>query len=317
MRRRRALHVAGPGAVGLVAGCVTDRPPAGGQPAPTRTPASGDPGRPSDEAPSPSYTGFHDDVDQVVGYDQVDPPSAPLVLEPSADARSPPDAAYTFVLRNQGDRGFTMNPYGWSIHRWEDGAWWYVAPMGAKVPLHEVAPGEAYSWHVSVTNERVDRPDLTAGGRADIQIRGLGGGTYAVGIDGWWTGEEEGRVVPAARFRVDADQLTLQPSRAVTEATKAGDTVEVTAENPGEDTTEPALYELTRVDDATDAAKTITETLLRSWPRRDAFAYTLPAVDRVRLEARTAGTPAFGVQDDWPALTYDGGTFETAARLEN
>lgn len=314
MNRRRFLQEVGTGTVVGTGGCLSLPTTSSDAPARTRTPPQSPPGRPTDEQPYPPYTSEPYDADRVIGYETIDPDTAPLYLEPSVGSRTLPGASSSFTLHNRGDRPFMTNDYSWTIHRWEADRWWRVAPKGIPaIGMAELSPGNAKTWQLTVTNDDLSQPAIDFTGRQAISVSGLGGGIYAFGIDGWWKDRDSRRLVAAARFPLDADQLALRPSGAVTGATRDGETVTVTADRELGTEAHPAVFVLERATDTAGAVRSITEQVLRSWPLRDALAYAVPDVDRVRVEAPTMATPAFGIQEGWPPITYEGHTFRVSA----
>lgn len=314
VRRRQVLTAAGSAATAGLAGCANGLI-SGGR-APTRTPPAHTPRTPTADAAYPDYEPADGHLERLLGYDEIEPASAPLVLEPGVRHAELPRSTLSFTLRNRSDRRFQSDFYGWALHRFEAGAWHYVAPPGAKIIGSELPPGESHTWDLTVANADLASMDLTDGGTESLTVRGLGGGIYAFSIDGWWAGEgRAARVVAAARFRLAGGPVALRPSDRVTEATLSEGTVTVKAQNPEYQDAPPAVYRLERAPDATDPATVITEWAIRSWPQRDALAYLTRDVETVRVETQTgavAGDP-FGVSSDWPPMAYEGDAFWVAA----
>ncbi|WP_436926567.1 hypothetical protein [Halosimplex amylolyticum] len=337
MHRRTLLASAGGLAAAGLAGCLADSAGSGsptddssdtatdgdGDGAPTQTATDGGTDR-STDAPTPPHDApfppDRDDVETVVWFREVSDPDSALVLEHAAASVALPNAEITFTLRNGTDRPFQTNFYDWALYRWEDGRYHRVAPQAVPEPLMQLAPGESHRWTLALDADDRAAARRRSEGTEGIAVDPVGGGHYAFAAEGWWKDQErtpsyEHKTVCAARFELEGQPLDLLPSEAVTDTSREGDTVVVTADNPrgGEDRTE-ATYVLTRDDDATGAMELITEQVYREWPLRDALAHAGPDVREVRVETTTGVAPIFGVQsDEDPAVTYDGRTYRISA----
>jgi hypothetical protein len=307
MHRRTLLRTAGTGALGLVAGCLdggsTDGSgPDGATGTKRGSPTLAPPGVPDDERPYPPY-----DTDRVLGAEGLARDEAPLYMERSSASGTLPETAFTFTLHNNRDVRFDTNFHDWAIHRWENGQWWRVAPTTVPQPLTPLPGGESHEWTKRASNRNVGRvpPD------GDGALRGLGGGTYAFGIDGEW--HDTGATVAAVtRFRLEGPQIRLRPSNLVTEATREADRYEVRAESRFDGGDGLAEFRLDRANEPSEN-RAITEQLIRLWPLRDALAYAESDVETVRLVAPDTGFPPFSAQAGH-RLTFEGRTYETSAR---
>lgn len=281
-------------------------------------PPSGTVGAPPADAPFPPG---RDDVDAVIwsGGDangerwlRMEPPDGPARL---------PEDAVEFTLHNGGDRTFETNFYGWALYRLEDGRWHRVAPTSWPQPLTPLPAGESHAWTVQIDTTDLSPYQFRTQGTTDLSVGPLGGGTYAFAVDGWWADQSatptyEHQTVAAAAFAVEGDPLELVPSDAVVEATRDGDTVTVTADDPAatdSDRTREGTFVLRRNDEADGGRTLVTERVYRHWPLRDALAHADSDVTEIRVETTTAGVPPFGVQDDEPPVTYDGRTYRVSA----
>jgi len=321
MRRRRLLAALPFVLAGCAAGPGGGPGTDGGTDAPTdatttdaTTTTDGEPTTRPDPAAYPDYG---DDVDRLVGYEAAaeDPP---ILLTPSATEASLPSAELSMTLRNRAERAFKTNFYGWVLHKRVDGDWYRVAPRYWPQPLMTLEPGGEHTWRLRLRSESPPTGASSAGGTEDLTLVGLGGGTYAFAVDGWFADTDyEHKTVGAARFDLQGDPLALEATPAVTDVSRDGGVVTVRAENPsGADDGRRGTFVLTRTDDAPNVRRLITEQVVRRWPLRDALAQAADGVTEVRVEARTSTYPAFGVQDDAPAIRYDGRTWAVSATAE-
>jgi hypothetical protein len=183
-------------------------------------------------------------------------------------------------------------------------------------PLHRLRPGANHTWDFTAsTSPRDPTEGYRASGEAAVDARPLGGGTYAFAISGWFadqtaTPTHEHQTAYAARFDLDGPQLSLEPSSRVRDTTRDGSTINVDArlDDPSDGERE-ATFVCTRAPDADDARRLVTEQVYGRWPLRDALAHAGDGVDEVRVHSHTTTHPAFGVQDDEPAVAYDGTTW--------
>lgn len=314
MRRRRLLRALS-AAAALAAGCLARDPsddPSGGQTNATTTTDGGGDVRGTDPDGFPPRGG--DRVDAVVWYREDE--DAPMALEPSATEGALPSDEFAFALDNGTDRTFQTNFYDWTLAKRVDGEWYHVAPGAVPEPLMSLDPGDGHRWTLAVSSEPPNPRVRAVADEGDISVYGLGAGTYAFGVAGWFEDEDyEHKTVFAARFELTGDPVTLTPSEAVREAARDGDVVTVRADGAeGEDARE-ATYVLERAEDAGDAREMITEQVIRRWPLCDALAHVEDGVREVRVESTTGSVPAFGVRDDAAPIRYDGEAFR--ARVED
>lgn len=308
MYRRRFVAALGATAAG---GCLGEGPgnaDAGGSgQTPTGTLGDGDP-------TAPSFPPDSEDVDRVVWARDVDDPSDRLVLEPDAKSGTLPRTTLSFTLRNGTDETFQTNFHDWALYRREDGVWYYLVPRVVVQPLMGVRPGGSHEWMLTVDNTDLSSPSLRGGDGDGPFVRGLGSGEYAFTANGWWaeqnaTPTHEHKTVVAARFSLEGDPLALGPSDAVSEVSRDGDVITVTATNPAAEDLEddrPATFVLTRDPSATGAQRMVTEQVYRRWPLRDALALADRDVREVRIESTEAGLVSFGFDDGPSAITYEG-----------
>jgi hypothetical protein len=330
MQRRRMLALLSASLAGL-AGCTSGDDPGtepgaatGTQPDATTSPASatagtphGDPTRTpgSDPGEEPGLPVNPDDVDRVVWHDDVTDPDGRVVLEPAVESASLPDATLEFTLTNGSDRKVATNFYSWAVYRKEGGRWHHVAPRYVNQPLMHLPSGDTHTWHLTADSDVPAGTPPAASGTEDVAVAPLGGGTYAFTIDGWFpdqtaTPTYEHETVWAARFRLDGPDLALEPSDRVTGHDRVGGTVEVDARgfDPREES-RAATYVLSRTPDATAARELVTEQAYRYWPLRDALAFADDDVDEIRVRSYTGTHPPYGLQDDQPAVRYEGSTW--------
>lgn len=243
--------------------------------------------------PLPSECPVADDVQRVVCYPDTD---WPLSMKPSIDTVSLPTASVSFTLENETDATFVTNYYGWSLHKRVGEEWYHVAPGDVPLPAYHLSSGESHTWNVTVDNSNLHEEIVTVNDTADLQLRGLGGGTYAFGIDGRFvvqektTGtavgsQEETDVTAAvARFDIEGDEIPLSLTDSVTTVEREGETAVVRMaemENPRQVT-------VARVDDPREQPESVVaEQVIRTTPLRNALAVFDEegnAVESVRVE---------------------------------
>ncbi|PSQ19407.1 hypothetical protein BRD00_01925 [Halobacteriales archaeon QS_8_69_26] len=316
--RRRFLGLLAAVGTASVAGCTASG--SGDDTTPTPDPTSTrDPttGQPPDGNRYPDYG---DDVARVVGYEDVDPPTDAVYVEPGSEGVTLPSGEISFTMHNGTHRTFATNFYGWRIDRWEDG-WHHVAPRFVNQPLMHLRPGGSHTWRITVDNTDLrdaEKVSGNVGGTTDVTVPALGGGTYAFAADGWFEGdgsttssvpEHERQTAVAARFTVEGPALELSLSDWVTDTARDGDTVTVTpGDRPERESSRPATYVLRRDPDVEDPRTLVTEQVIREWPLRDALAALEPGVETVRVETTTGAYPAFGIHEP-VAVEYEGETF--------
>ncbi|WP_135819765.1 hypothetical protein [Halostella litorea] len=314
MRRRRLLRALPAAAVAATAGCGAaggfggDDPTSGS----TERTATDEPADEPDPGAFPP--GEADDVTRVVWYGNAGDDR--MSLEPSSSEGSLP-AEFSFALENTSETTFNSNFHSWLLAKQVGDRWYRVAPRYVPQPLMTLPPGERHRWHLSVDGEHPNPIRAFSGGTEEVSVSGLGGGIYAFAIDGWFEDRNhEDKTAFAARIELGGDEIRPVPSAAVEGTSRDGSVVTVRAEGYNEDSEDarPATYVLRRVDGAfADARRLIPEQVVRRWPLNDALAHVGPDVDEVRIEAKTATHPPFGVQEDAPPIRYRGGTFAVSA----
>lgn len=101
-------------------------------------------------------------------------------------------------LRNQTEVDFGFNPYDWALKRYEDGSWVHVAPEMTPEPWTRLAPGESFTYGLSVE----PHPTPDSGGYQAI-VQDVQSGVYALVVDGMLEAGEGGeRVECVAVFEV-------------------------------------------------------------------------------------------------------------------
>ncbi|WP_121822277.1 hypothetical protein [Halostella salina] len=317
MRRRRFLRALPAVAVTATAGCgAAGR--SGDDPATdqTESPPTDDTKTESETDPGAFPPGGADDVDRVVWHSNAG--DARMSLEPSATEGGLP-AEFSFALANETETTFNTNFHSWLLAKQVGARWYRVAPRYVPQPLMTLPPGERHQWNLSADGEHPDPIRAHSGGTEDVSVSGLGGGIYAFAIDGWFEDTDyEHKTVFAARIELDGDEIRPAPSAAVEGVSRDGDVVTVQAEGYNEDSEDAreATYVLRRVEGAfADAWPLIPEQVVRRWPLSDALAHVEPYVREVRIEAKTATHPPFGVQDDAPPIRYRGDTYAVSATV--
>lgn len=315
MNRRALLALAG---CLVFAGCATGGESAGTDAETTETassttePSTETPepdtptvGVPSDEADGPPWD---EDVTRVVSWTEA--PESSLRLTPPTQEGSLPDATFGFTLENRTNVTFETNFYGWSVWKRADGAWFHVAPRIVPDPLMRLGPDGEHEWTLTVSGTVPESAVEHVEGSESLRLNGLGGGTYAFAVDGWFSTEGyENGVGLAARFELDGDPLELTPSNAVTGTTREGDTVVVDADFETDSTARGTAVVVERVDEeATDARgevrRVIPEQAVRDQRLRNTLPFFEAGVTTVRLEPTASSWPVFGVRSG--VVEYEG-----------
>lgn len=311
MRRRQVLAALGAAGVG---GCLSGRP-SGASDTTSAATSSGSPSTATSTSETTTLSPQErcppggDDVARVVCYDAIDPTEADMYLEPSRDGVELPAGEVSFALANDTDREFTTNFYAWRVWKREAGDWFHVAPRGWPAPAMVMEPGDSHSWTLGVDNTDLDRRIPPASGTEGDTVVGLGGGTYAFGVAGWFADDDhDHQTLFAAGFGVRGDPLPLEPLSRVSVVGRDGGTLTVSdPHRRGDD--RRATYVATRVADPDgDPRPLITEQVIRDTDLRNALAFFEEGVRQVRLRAYTTTTPAFGVQEP-EFVAYDGVTY--------
>lgn len=258
-------------------------------------------------------------AEQVVCYEAVDPEGIPLVLVPESQSVQP-DQSTEFTLRNRSEQRFETNYYRWKVYKRVDGEWYYIAPESWPEPLTPLAAGDDHTWTLTVATGRVSDGESIepVEGTESLTLAGLGGGHYAFGTDGWFAAaSHEETIALATGFELNADQLQLTPTAAISETEWDGETLvarSTRGESDGEDD-QPDTFVLERIDGSeTDAELVITEQVVRNDQLRDSIALSRKHdADRVHLKEFSGSIPPFGLQD---ARTYEfeGNQYRVTAR---
>ncbi|PSQ48651.1 hypothetical protein BRD19_05975 [Halobacteriales archaeon SW_7_65_23] len=216
--KRRTFIVAGGSAMLATAGCLAtsntsddasaDETPATDTPTPA-DPAEGDAaGASFDDIPCPS---FSDSADRTVCSHTVMAGATPVYPTVSEQVFTPTtgdDSVETMAITLHNDSGvrFGLNPHAWTLERWTGDGWEHVAPEEYVEPWQSLAPGETFTWELSVESHPTPQEQ-----RRLSVVEDLESGTYAFGSTGilqgaWADGsastEEETNVECIGIFRV-------------------------------------------------------------------------------------------------------------------
>ncbi|GAB7011670.1 hypothetical protein [Halorubrum trueperi] len=267
----------------------------------------------SDKCPS------FDSTERVVCYEAVDSEEMPIVLVPETQSVQL-DQSVGFTLRNRSEQRFETNHYHWQLYKRVDGDWYYIAPEAWPEPLTPLEAGDEHTWTVTVATGRGSDGDSIehVEGTESLTLAGLGGGHYAFGTDGWFAAASyEESIALATGFELNADQLQLTPTAAISETEWNGETLvarSMRGESDGEDD-QPDKFILERIDGSEiDAERVIAEQVVRNDQLRDSIALIRKHdADRVHLEEFSSSVPPFGLQD---ARTYEfeGNRYRVTAR---
>ncbi|WP_266077684.1 hypothetical protein [Haladaptatus caseinilyticus] len=303
----------------LLAGCLTESSPGGSDTsvAKTSTPgttqarrttagrAADTPAPPNLETPNENHCPpFDDDVRRVVCYEDVDSETN-LLMTPSKQRIGLPKATVSFELTNETGTTFTTNYYAWSVWKYVDSEWFYVGPQMIPEPAMMLESGGSHTWTLTVDNTILGGAIGGAQGTGEITLPGLGGGTYAFGIDGWFRGQKyDNGTGVATRFELVGDSLSLTPTDDLQVVGRDGDEKHVRA---GQAST---TYLATRVENPNgETIRKIPEQVIRLTRIRNLLASFEDGVSRVRLDGRDT---SFG--NSTVLIEYEGRTYriETA-----
>lgn len=256
------------------------------------------------DCPSFSNAIFSDNVSRVVCATSMDDP---LTIVPATQSGSLPESDFTFTLVNGTTTTYKTNYYSWSVWKREDGQWFRVAPTGWPIPQMSLSPGSTHRWNLTVNNTDLDRSIPRAEGTESATVVGLGAGTYAFGIDGWFEGQSyENQTGVVARFELQGDSLELQ-SFGIENVERDGETVIL--HDPPEREKYRANYVVTHVETPEkEPRRQITEQVIRDTPLRNALAHFQGGVRQVRLQTEAGTYPPFGI-DEPRFVRYEGTTF--------
>jgi hypothetical protein len=235
-----------------------------------------------------------------------------VAFEKTVRSASLPDATATVSLHNRTAAEFWGNHGCWRVFTYAEDDWHLVRAATCSASIVRYPPGDRHEWTFEFTSDPVDpRRDDAHLGDGGV-VAGLGGGVYAVRVDGELQGDDtgaEGRTAYLARLDLDGPAATLRPSPLVVSSERDGDIVHVEA--VGRTTTAgEATYVLRRTPDVDGPTRLLTEQAAQRWPLADALAHAAPGVREVRLRAPTRRGPPFGVDpDDPPVYQHDGETW--------
>ena len=331
MQRRALLTAIG---ASVFAGCVADESPAATgtdtdtpetpsgepattttkQPTMTSTPTTPDVGVSPSEAAGPPWD---DDIERVVAWPDVTDETA-IALTPPTQQGSLPTTTFEFTLTNGTDVRFDTNFYAWRVWKRVDGSWFHVAPTAWPQPLMTLEPAESHTWTLTVDNTTSDgAPFSHVEGRESISLSGLGGGTYAFTIDGWFATEDyQNGLGFVARFDLSGDPVELAPTDEVVETTREGDTIVVSTDREAGGDARKAAYIVDRLAEGESsdgtARRVITEQILRNRELRNTIPFFEDGVETVRLEEQNSTFPAFGINDT-RLVEYEGVRYRISA----
>jgi hypothetical protein len=316
MNRRRALACVGSA---IFAGCLSESTPGGSEPVTSDTTngtkpttntttndgntatGTGTPASPTLEIPSENHCpSFGDGKKRVVCYQDADS-GMTLLMKPSKKSVELPKAMLSFTLQNETGVTFTTNYYDWSLWKRVDGEWFHLMARAVPEPAMVLESGDSHSWTVTIDNTNLGDAVAPSGGTEDLTFTGLGGGTYAFGIDGWFEGVSyKSGVGVATRFELVGDALELTPTADLEVVERDGDEKHVRVGDKKRRT-----MVATRVETSTTAAKRmLPEQVVRS-PLRNLLASFEPGVRRVTLDVNRT---AIFVSDP-QVIEYEGQTY--------
>ncbi|GKZ12371.1 hypothetical protein [Haladaptatus sp. T7] len=309
MNRRRALACVGSV---LLAGCLSESTPGGSDPAAsnatngttttTEQPntSTGTPASPTLEIPAENHCPSFGESRVVCSVDADD--GTTLQMVPSKTRVDLPKATVSFTLRNETGATFTTNYYGWSVSKHVDGEWFHIAPQIVPEPAMMLESGDSHTWTLTIDNTDLDAASARSQGTDDIALVGLGGGTYAFGIDGWFQkGGYENAIGVAARFELNGDDLELAPTADLEVVGRNGDEKRVRQGDGGE------TFVATRIDEseAEDPRRVLPEEAVRLPALRNLLASFESGVERVRLDTEQTGP----FSTDTGVIEYEGETY--------
>ncbi len=322
MNRRRTLACVGSA---LLAGCLSRSTSSGSEPAASTTrtakhtatksttpttehPHPHDPetDSPNLDVPSENHCPpFGDDEKQVVCYQDATSGTT-LLMKPSKGSVTLPKAALSFTLQNETGTTFTTNYYAWSLWKLVDGKWFQLMPRIVPEPAMMLKSGDTHSWSVTIDNTNLDGSLDPAGGTEDLTLVGLGGGTYAFGIDGWFEGNSyKNGIGVATRFKLVGDELQLTTTDDFEVVSRDGDEKHVRESGKKRGT-----LVATRVKNSTaDAERMLPEQAIRS-PLRNLLASFEPGVRRVTLDVNRTSL----VVSKSKLIEYEGQTYRVGRK---
>jgi hypothetical protein len=311
MNRRRALACVGSA---IFAGCLSESTPGGSEPVSTDTTngaksttnegtsntntATGTetPASPTLEIPSENHCPAFGDSQVVCSVDADD--GTTLQMVPSKASAPLPKADLSFTLRNETGVTFTTNYYDWSAWKRVDGEWFHIAPQVVPEPAMMLESGGSHTWNLTIDNTDLDAVIVLAEGTEDVALAGLGGGTYAFGIRGWFRGQSyENGTAAAARFELVSDALELTPTADLEVVERNGDQKHVRQGDGGN------TFVATRIETSdSNPRPMLLEKAIRITPLRNLLASFEPGIRSVRLDAERTGPFLFETE----AIEYEG-----------
>ncbi|WP_158057016.1 hypothetical protein [Halorussus halophilus] len=317
MNRRQALSLLGSAAFG---GCLSDTSGSGTT---SETPTNETTTDPITETPSrtttePPELGVQNPEEcpkwgenYVVCSPRAD---SPMVLDGSSDSETLPKAKLSFTLENTTNLAFASNFYGWKLWKRVKGAWYHVTPSYWPAPLHTLESGGSHTWTLTVDNTDLDQPIPTAQGTEDISVPGLGAGTYALGVSGWFRGQSDERQIAfVRRFELTGDSLELTPVGIESVERNDGTVVVTTTKSNSK-----KRLTATRVGDPPEEPKrVVTEQVLRTTAVRNALAHFEAGVETVRVENAREEMASVILATQGPTyVRYDGDTYKVETSEE-
>lgn len=230
-----------------------------------------------------------------------------MVLDSSSDSGQLPKTELSFTLENTTEATFATNFYSWKLWKQVDGKWFHVAPSYWPEPLHSVAAGKSHTWTLTVDNTNLDQPIPHVSGTESIAVSGLGSGTYAFGIDGWFRGQDGRSTGFVRRFELSGDSLKLTPVGIESVERDGGTVVVTTTESDSK-----KRLTATRVSDPPEEPeRVVTEQVVRNTAARNALAHFEDGVETVRVENAREEMASVILSSQGPTyLRYDGDTYK-------
>jgi len=161
-------------------GTETDEPGTdGSNGTPTPGDGTGTPlGDPFSDMTCPSFT---ENTDRTGCWPTADAADNPIYMDASTAVFEPStgDDSVEFVLHNESDESFGLNPHAWAIKRRTENGWEHVAPEEWVEPWYTVESGQTYTWRLSMTERTQAMAERTMAVTEDLDD-----GTYAFQITG-------------------------------------------------------------------------------------------------------------------------------------
>lgn len=294
----------------LFAGCLTESSPGSSDtdmpdtstPGTTRTTTRGTTatGSPNLQVPDENHCPpFGDNVKRVVCYEDADSETN-LLITPSKEQAELPEDIVSFALSNETGGTFTTNYYHWMVWKLVNNEWFYIAPQAVPEPAMMLKSGGSHTWNLTIENSNLEDAINSTGGTEEVTLSGLGNGTYAFGISGWFEGQNyDESVGVATRFELVGDSLSLTPTDDLEEVSRDGDGKYVRA---GETTT---TYLATRIENSDEETiRKIPEQVIRITPIRNLLASFEEGISRVRLDGRDTYLGEMPQHIEYEGVTY-------------